>query len=55
MVQKIKILEAVNAGYIIKNLHTNANQVIPSGILIKRVKWGIYVLTNPEMIRESLQ
>jgi len=54
MAQKIKILEAVNAGYIIRNLHTNSNQVIPSSILLKRIKWGIYILTNPEMIADAL-
>jgi len=51
MNQKIKILEAVNAGYIIKILDTKYTQVIPAATLIKRIKWGIYILINPEMIR----
>ncbi len=51
MNQKIKIIEAVKAGYIIKILDTKYTQVIPKTLLFNRIKWGIYTLMNPEMIR----
>lgn len=52
MSQKIKIIRPVKAGYIIKILQTNHKQVIPTSVLLNRIKWGLYVMINPEMITE---
>lgn len=52
MPQEVKIIEAVNSGYLIKNLHTKSNQLIPAKLLLNRIKWGIYTLINPEMIQQ---
>jgi len=51
MNKKIKIIEAINAGYVIKHMETQFIQVIPTKLLLKRIKWGIYTLINPEMIQ----
>ena len=53
MNKKIKIIEAINAGYVIKHMETQFVQVIPAKLLLKRIKWGIYTLINPEMIKTS--
>lgn len=52
MSQKIKVIRPVKAGYIIKILKTNQSQVIPTSLLLNRIKWGLYIMINPEMITE---
>lgn len=46
MKQKIEIIDQKPFGYIIKNLKTNIIQLIPESEFKRRIKWGIYEVSQ---------
>jgi len=45
---KVIFLERKDAGCTIKHISTNTVHLLPEFMLVRRVKWGIYEIVNPE-------
>ena len=45
--EKIEILEVKPYGYLVINITKKVKQLIPTELLQKRLKWGLYEVLNP--------
>ncbi len=52
--RKVIVLEKNNAGCTIQYESTNTVHLIPEFMLLRRIKWGIYELSNPEKLDNLL-